>query len=65
MSNGNLDNKLLHVLDHQSKANRPAMRRSVIAPFILWLYRLLNCKRRWRIGRPLIRLATRLEGGAM
>lgn len=39
------------------------LRRSSLAPVIRWAYQRLSCARRWRIGRPLIGLALRLEGG--
>lgn len=39
--------------------------RSRWAPVLHWLYRVLNCQRRWRLARVLIALAHRLEGGAM
>ena len=41
------------------------MRCSILSPLILFLYRVLNCRRRWRIGRVFIHCAMRLEGGAM
>lgn len=50
---------------HENAAANPELRRSPLAPFLLWLYRVLNCRRRWRVARVLIALAMRLEGGAM
>lgn len=41
------------------------LRKSVFSRVILLLYRVLNGQRRRRIGRVLIHLAQRLEGGAM
>jgi virginiamycin A acetyltransferase len=38
---------------------------SCFAPVLLWLYRVLNCRRRWRVARVLLHLAQRLEGGPM
>lgn len=38
-------------------------RRSRLAPLIRWLYKLFRCDRRWKIGRLLISVITRLEGG--
>lgn len=38
---------------------------SRFAPVLRWCYRVLNCKRRWRIARILLQLAMRLERGAM
>ncbi|PQO43900.1 CatB-related O-acetyltransferase [Blastopirellula marina] len=38
-------------------------RRSVFAPVFRFLYRLLNAQKRWRIGRILIAVIVRLEGG--
>ena len=48
-------------------ADRPAivMKTSVFSGSILLLYRLLNCQRRWRIGRLLLAIVFRLEGGKM
>jgi virginiamycin A acetyltransferase len=40
-------------------------RTSLFSRLILLAYKLLNCRRRWRIGRLLIQLAMRLEGGPM
>lgn len=66
MSIGITQRNLLHVPDRRkTRNNAPAMRCSMFAGFILLMYRLLNCQRRWRIGRILIHLAMRLEGGAM
>jgi acetyltransferase-like isoleucine patch superfamily enzyme len=41
------------------------LRRSRFAPCVRFLYRLLNCRRRWKIARLLIGLILRLEGGPM
>lgn len=38
---------------------------SCFTPVLLWLYRVLNCRRRWRVARVLLHLAQRLEGGPM
>lgn len=41
------------------------LRQSWLAPVLSGLYRVLNCRRRWRIARILLAAAQRLEGGAM
>jgi acetyltransferase-like isoleucine patch superfamily enzyme len=43
--------------------DRDGLRTSCFAPLVLTLYRLLNARRRWRIGRLLIQVCLRLEGG--
>ena len=37
------------------------LRRSTFAPVFLFLYRILGCRRRWRVGRILLNLIFRLE----
>lgn len=44
-------------------SDRDGLRNSWFAPILLALYRLLNARRRWRIGRLLIQACLRLEGG--
>ena len=51
-------NGLVHRENHE-------LRRSVLSPWISRLYRMLQCQRRWRIGRILLMAAIRLEGGPM
>lgn len=46
-------------------ARSAELRTSRFASLLLWLYRILNCGRRWRIARVLLQLAQRLEGGPM
>lgn len=47
-------------------AGRPQeLHQSRFAGLLLWLYRILNCGRRWRVARVLLQLAQRLEGGPM
>ena len=41
------------------------LKTSCCGAILLWLYRVLNCQRRWRIARVLIQVALRLEGGGM
>lgn len=41
------------------------LRRSRFSGLILLLYRALNCRRRWRVGKLLIELAMRAERGAI
>jgi virginiamycin A acetyltransferase len=48
-----------------SDAAASHLTRSAWGPIIGWLYRILNCGRRWRVARVLIGWALRLEGGAM
>lgn len=43
----------------------PDLVSSPLAPLLKWLYRILNCRRRWRIARVLLAIAGRLEKGAM
>lgn len=50
---------------HRGGKSSLQMRQSVFSGLILWFYRLLNCQRRWRIGRILMQVAVRLEGGQM
>ncbi|MDB5387597.1 MAG: Acetyltransferase (isoleucine patch superfamily)-like protein [Planctomycetaceae bacterium] len=46
-------------------ARRHELKTSRWAFLVLWLYRVLNCGRRWRVARVLLQLAQRLEGGPM
>lgn len=46
-------------------AGSQELRTSRLAPLLLWLYRVLNCGRRWRIARVLLQAAQRLERGPM
>lgn len=46
-------------------SKRDELKRSLLGSWILFAYKLLNCRRRWRLGRPLMQLAIRLEGGPM
>ncbi len=41
------------------------LRRSFFSPLIRMLYILFNCKRRWSVGRLLLKIAVRLESGEM
>lgn len=38
-------------------------RRSRFSPLIRWMYKVLGCGKRWKVGRLLISVLTRLEGG--
>ncbi len=49
----------------QSNPSRRELTISRLSPLLLWLYRVLNCGRRWRVSRILLGLAQRLEGGPM
>lgn len=64
--------KARDILDSDWRATRSEFggfvrvsRTSVFSSLILMVYKLLNCGRRWRVGRLLIQFAMRLEGGAM
>lgn len=52
-------------LETRSASSINELRRSIIAPLLILMYRCLNAQRRWRIARFLIQVALRLEGGAM
>ncbi len=51
--------------EEHSNPPRQELRISRLASLLLWLYRALNCGRRWRVSRILLGLAQRLEGGPM
>jgi virginiamycin A acetyltransferase len=47
---------------HRKQFHQRELRRSVFAPVVLFLYRVLGCQRRWRFARPLLNVIQRLEG---
>ena len=51
----------MNVASDSVEFNSAELRRCRFAPFLVFLYRVLGCKRRWRVGRIVFNLIFRLE----
>ena len=55
----------LQVVEIPRQTHTQELTRSRFSPLLMWLYKVLNCGRRWRVARRLLQIALRLERGPM